>query len=96
VVLPPVVPSWAGGGRSPRVLSEWRVGALKACHILRTKGLITRAELAALGQTAKSWVGQGWLVSEKTATGWIYRPTKLSLLPDAGYEKERDAIANLK
>jgi hypothetical protein len=95
LVLPPIEASWDGGGRSPKSLGPWRVGALKICSILRSKGVVTKADLAAVGHRVGSWVQQGWLVSERTPAGWVYRPTSLDKLPDRGYEAERDKIAAL-
>lgn len=95
LALPPIEPTWEGGGASPRVLSAWRVNALKICHILRTKGVVTKADFQRLGLEIKSWVSQGWLRSERTPGGWIYYPVDLDRLPDKGYEAERKKIAQL-
>lgn len=91
VWVPPVVPSWSGGGKSPRTLSAWRVGALKICGLLRLRGWVTKAEFKEAGIEHRSWVSREWIKGERVAGGYRYR-IGAKALPDAGYEAERDAL----
>jgi hypothetical protein len=56
--LPPIVPDLPAGVPSPRSLTTWRLGALRLCHLLRTRGWITAADFAAVKVDRRRWVRQ--------------------------------------
>lgn len=97
VPLPPIVPSWSGGGPSPRTLSAWRVGALKICAMLRAGKAVTKEDFQRVGIEIRTWVSRGWIASKRIAhRQYTYYAVDPANLPDIGYEAERDAIAALK
>lgn len=96
IELPPIVPAWSGGKPSPRVLSAWRVGALKICALLRSGKSVTKDDFRKVGIEIRTWVSRGWIVSKRIAhRQYVYTVGDLSQFPDIGYEAERDAIAAL-
>lgn len=95
-VLPPIVPSWSGGAPSPKTLSRWRVGALRLCALLRSRGYITAADFKAQKVDRSRWVAAGWVRGEGERGSLRYVPGHNAAgLPDVGYEAERDALAAL-
>lgn len=93
--LPPVPLAGAGGAPSPRQLSKWRVGALRLCLLLRSRGYLTAEDFRREKISPSRWPACGWLVAD----GKIGRLTRYIAgpkpLPDVGYEVERDALASL-
>lgn len=49
VWLPPIVPDVPAGVPSPIRLTKWRIGALRACRIMRRKGYVTREDFIRCG-----------------------------------------------
>lgn len=92
LTLPPVVPTWNGGGRSPRNLSAWRVSALRLCYQLRIRGKLTKTAFLAENVDVRAWVQNGGLRATKINKIWYYSILDATKLPDVGYEAERDAI----
>ena len=94
--LPPIVPSWSGGAPSPKTLSRWRIGSLRLCALLRSRGYITGADFKAHQIDRSRWVAAGWVHSEGDRGSLRYVPGRNACgLPDVGYEAERDALAAL-
>lgn len=56
--LPPVVPDLPAGVRSPQQLTEWRVGALKLCAVLRARGYLLPSDFQKVGVDRRRWVRQ--------------------------------------
>lgn len=91
--LPPVPLQGAGGAPSPRQLTRWRVGALRLCALLRSRGWITSEDFKREKINPSRWPAVGWLVGEGKIgklTRYVPGPAPL---PDVGYEAERDALA---
>lgn len=94
--LPPIVPSWSGGAPSPKTLSRWRIGSLRLCALLRSRGYITWADFKAQKVDRSRWVAAGWVRGEGDRGSLRYVPGHNAAgLPDVGYEAERDALAAL-
>jgi hypothetical protein len=94
LALPPVPLQGSGGQASPRVLSPWRVSALRCCIALRARGSLTRAEGKAIGIDLSDWLQRGWVLSDGGRPArYTLNPTPPSRGPESGYERERDAIA---
>lgn len=95
VTLPPIPLQGSGGQASPRVLSPWRVAALRLVIELRAKGSITRAEAKAIGIDPSHWVTRGWLRTDGQRPA---RYTELPRLaesdrgPIRGYERELELL----
>ena len=96
--LPPIVTDLVAGSQSPQQLTPWRVGALRLCRLLRTKGYLTSADFKAAKVDMRRWKNY-WLVEStemperiftvdgwKTIAKWVMIP-RGPALPDVGWEK---------
>lgn len=96
--LPPIVPRGSGGVPSPAPLTQWRVKALRLCHLLRERGYLTRAEFKAAGVYEALWLKR-WLcragVGADGSARYVLRAGAVGL-PDAGWEAERDELAAIE
>jgi len=92
----PSVPLQSGGGRpSPKVLSQWREKSLRLCIRLRRDGFVTGKDFDELGLHRQNWV-KSWLDRDGKVgrhARYVLRPGVT--LPDDGYERERDMIAEV-
>ena len=105
--LPPVIPpacELVAGLPSPSPLTDWRQRALEACWLMDTFGLITSAQMKALGQNPSRWKDSGWLVpsaetSRKRAKEYLRGTGRTrwgdvgSPPPDAGWEETKALMA---
>lgn len=92
----PSVPLQTGGGRpSPRTLSPWREKALRMCIRLRRDGFVTGQDFEELKLHRQHWI-RTWLNRDGKVgryARYVLRPD--AVLPDFGYERERDLIAEV-
>ncbi len=94
LAMPPVPLQGSGGRASPRVLSPWRVGALRVVLMLDRAGKITRAEAKPFGIDLSDWATRGWLATDGGRPATYTKGHRWdSHGPHVGYEQERDAIA---
>lgn len=102
--LPPVVPTSVEAGRpAPSPLTMWRVGALRVCAILRSRGWVTSADFKTAGIAPGRWVQVGWIANSGERDGrlvkyvikpwWNSDTNEAPTFPDVGWEDDRDAIA---
>lgn len=94
--LPPVVTNLPAGGAAPRQLTEWRVKALKLCHLLRTKGYLTSQDFADAKVDMKRWKDMAWVVpraeKEGRLTKYVMSSMPVAPLPDVGWEEVQAMI----
>lgn len=98
LTLPPIALKGSGGMPSPRTLSPWRVGALRICAVLRSRGWITGDDFKAHGIDRHRWVARKWVVGDGKIgklTRYVAGANADVDGPDVGYEKERDALREL-
>lgn len=100
--LPPVVSQGAAGVPSPSPLTKWRVAALRVCNLLRSRGWVTAADFRAEGVNPQIWKERRWIrpagkIVPEGATRAVTRYVvgDGSQLPDAGFEAEARALAEL-
>jgi hypothetical protein len=81
--LPPVVPDGAAGVPSPRVLSRWKVQAIRLCLRLESQGSVTTEDFDELGINHRRWVDLGWIADSGRRDGrrTIYVAGKHSGVP---------------
>lgn len=92
LALPPVPLQGSGGKASPRVMSPWRVRALRLCTLLNARGHLTGKDFADAKMDRRIWLARGWLVSDGRDEGFA-KYVRATGGPDVGYERERDALA---
>lgn len=92
----PSVPLQDGGGRpSPRTLSMWREKSLRLCLRLRRDGFVTGKDFEGLKLHRQNWI-QSWLIRDGKVDQYARYVHRLgTTLPDCGYERERDLIAEV-
>lgn len=101
VPLPEVAIQTSAGKPSPKVMSPWRVKALKICLLYQRQGYLTRADIMDGGVDATRWT-QYWMRPIGTLPGPNGRPiTKYearegSGFPSHGYELELEALRTLE
>lgn len=98
LTLPPIALQGSGGAPSPRTMSRWRVGALRICAVLRSRGWITRDDFRAHRVDRSRWVAAKWIVADGkmgSLARYVPGPRFDSTGPEVGYEKERAALAAL-
>lgn len=100
--LPPIKPSWSGGEKHPRVLSEWRVRALRICILLQDRGWVTKADFIKHQIEHRTWVARRWIEGyEERVDGKreyryrLYPDVSPERLPIAGYEKELETLRSI-
>lgn len=93
LALPPIPLRDSGGKGGPRTLSQWRVGALRVCALLRARGSLTRADAKPHGIDLADWAQRGWLVSDGKRPARYTPGLRLDVTgPEVGYEATRDAL----
>lgn len=95
-LLLPVIPLQSGGGRPfPKALTPWREKALRLCTRLRRDGFVTGHDFEELKLNRQHWI-ECWLNRDGCVgryARYVIRPN--ATLPDFGYERERDLIAEV-
>lgn len=72
--LPAYVPDVPAGVKSPVVLSDWKIQAIKVCVIVEKFGTITRAEFRALRINTTRWMDGNWLAMGPARGEWVAGP----------------------
>jgi hypothetical protein len=100
--LPPIESTAIVPGQpSPRQLTKWRVGAIRLCAVLRSKGFLTQQDFDDHGVSSQRWK-KLWLrksgkveveVDGKTKKldSWVAMET--CVLPDVGWDEEAKLLA---
>lgn len=95
--LPPIVPTMSAGMPAPRILSTWRINALKTVIALEGK-IFTRRELTEVaGIGAQLWADRRWIVpvqpSQMRGRAILHTMNpEASGFPSCGYEGELELL----
>jgi len=94
LVLPPVKLQSPGGQPSPRVLSRWRLGAMRLCDMLALNGSLVREDFRRHGIEPQRWLNAKWIVRDGTgkAARYVVAENMSFNGPCVGYEAERVAL----
>lgn len=91
--VPPFALQSGGGRPHPRVLSPWRVAALRLCLRMRDAGFLTREDFKDQGMRVDRWVNPRWVESDGRKPA-KYTPAEHWELdgPHIGYERELEVL----
>lgn len=100
VELPEVAIQTSGGCPSPKLMSKWRINALRICILFEEQGYLTRADILDGGCDPGRWT-QFWMVPDgqvmgtkgRMVTRYVPNPRRLDDMPSFGYEAEMAALA---
>ena len=83
-----------GGRASPRVMSRWRVAALRLCLLMEAEGRLLSADFKAAGINPSRWIDAAWLRRDGMAgRDHVYvRSHQWERGPLLGYEAEAAAL----
>lgn len=94
--LPPVALQTGGGRPCPKVLSRWRVGALRLCATLRKQGHLTGDDFKAAAIDHRRWLDGLWLRRAGNVgrlARYVAGPRLAVDGPEVGYEATATALA---
>ena len=100
IELPEIAIQSGGGRPSPKLMSKWRVQALRVCMVLERQGYLLRSDIIDHGIDPGRWT-QYWMIPDGKARGpkgrmvnrYVPNPRSNEGMPSAGYEAEMAAIA---
>jgi len=92
--LPPVPLQSPGGEPCPRVLSRWRLGALRLCDALQARGVLVGEDFRREAVEPQRWLDARWIVRDGDGLPARYVAAERLGIdgPSVGYEAERVAL----
>jgi hypothetical protein len=95
--IPEVEINIPAGVKSPKIITEWKVKAVKLCILLEERGYLTSQDFKDMKVSMGLWVKK-WLLNTKEKNGKLFKYVRnaRATLPDQLYPEIVEAIKNSK
>ncbi len=92
--VPEIEPNMIAGTKSPKLITPWKIQAVKMCLLLNNKGFLTSEDFKKENMSMTIWQQNNWIINSKEKEGRLTKYVKNTNLdlPDTLYPEITESI----